>query len=80
MFSNGGKVIRFNEDEVRTMGRTARGVRGMKLAPEQKIISVLVANDETEILTVSENGYGKRTMLDDIRKTKRSGQGVLAMN
>ena len=80
LFSNGGKVIRFNEDEVRTMGRTARGVRGMKLAPEQKIISVLVANDETEILTVSENGYGKRTMLDDIRKTKRSGQGVLAMN
>tara|TARA_Y200000002_G_scaffold374379_2_gene375030 strand:- start:556 stop:3111 length:2556 start_codon:yes stop_codon:yes gene_type:complete len=80
LFSSAGKVIRFTHHEIRTMGRSARGVRGMRLSTGQSIISALVANSEATILTVSENGFGKRTELSDIRKTKRSGQGVTAMS
>ncbi|AYC33560.1 DNA gyrase subunit A [Pseudomonas cavernae] len=79
MFSDGGKVIRFKESKVRTMGRTARGVRGMRLAEGQHIISMLIPEQGAQILTASERGYGKRTAMDEFPKRGRGGQGVIAM-
>lgn len=79
LFSDGGKVTRFNETDVRAMGRTARGVRGMRLAEGQRLVSMLIAEDGTEILTASEHGYGKRTPVEDFPQYKRGGQGVIAM-
>lgn len=79
MFSNGGKVIRFKESKVRTMGRTARGVRGMRLPEGQRIISMLIPEAEAQILTASINGYGKRTILPEFPRRGRGGQGVIAM-
>jgi DNA gyrase subunit A len=80
LFSSAGKVIRFEHEQIRVMGRSARGVRGMRLQEGQRIITALVANESASILTASENGYGKRTALEDIRKVNRSGQGVTAMS
>jgi DNA gyrase subunit A len=79
LFSDAGKVIRFNESIVRAMGRNARGVRGMKLAADQKVVSLLVAKQEGAILTATENGYGKRTPIEDYRETSRGGQGVISI-
>ncbi len=79
MFSDGGKVIRFKESKVRTMGRTARGVRGMRLPEGQRIISMLIPEAEAQILTASERGYGKRTAMDEFPRRGRGGQGVIAM-
>lgn len=79
LFSDAGKVIRFAEDEVRPMGRTARGVRGIRLTDEQRLIGLIIAKPEGSILTATENGYGKRTPLDDHRMTGRGGQGVIAI-
>lgn len=80
LFSDAGKVIRFEETHVRPMGRTARGVRGIKLAQEQSLISlVVVHNEEGTILTATEFGYGKRTKLDEYRITGRGGQGVISI-
>ncbi|MAQ51602.1 MAG: DNA gyrase subunit A [Pseudomonas sp.] len=79
LFSDGGKVIRFKERHVRTMGRTARGVRGMRLPAEQRLISMLIPEPEAQILTASERGYGKRTVLDEFPRRGRGGQGVIAM-
>ena len=79
LFSDGGKVIRFKERHVRTMGRTARGVRGMRLPAEQRLISMLIPQPEAQILTASERGYGKRTVLDEFPRRGRGGQGVIAM-
>jgi len=79
MFSDGGKVIRFKESKVRTMGRTARGVRGMRLAEGQQIISMLIPEAEAQILTASERGYGKRTAMAEFPRRGRGGQGVIAM-
>lgn len=79
LFSDAGKVIRFNEEKVRAMGRNARGVRGMKLEEGQEIISLIVAKPEGTILTATENGYGKRTPLEDYRQTGRGGQGVISI-
>src|SRR5690606_18764237 len=79
MFSDGGKVIRFKESKVRTMGRTARGVRGMRLAEGQHIISMLIPESEAQILTASERGYGKRTAMAEFPRRGRDGQGVIAM-
>jgi DNA gyrase subunit A len=61
------------------MGRNARGVRGMKLAEDQKVISLLVAKPNGAILTATENGYGKRTPIEDYRETSRGGQGVISI-
>ena len=77
--SSAGKLIRFAEDQVRHMGRTARGVRGMKLKKEEKIISLMIADDTKTVLCVSENGYGKKTNLDDFPAHNRGGQGVISM-
>jgi DNA gyrase subunit A len=76
--SNGGKSIRFNESEVRPMGREATGVRGIKLAPGQELISLIVVGGG-HILTASANGYGKLTPLEDFPQHGRGGQGVIAL-
>ena len=80
LFSDGGKAVRFEEGEVRAMGRGARGVRGMKLARGQKVISLLVADDETQsVLTATENGYGKRTLIGEYTRHGRGTQGMIAI-
>jgi DNA gyrase subunit A len=76
--SSGGKSIRFNEEEVRPMGREATGVRGIKLAEGQELISLIVVADG-HILTASANGYGKLTPLEDFPSHGRGGQGVIAL-
>ena len=79
LFSDAGKVIRFGEDAVRAMGRTARGVRGMKLPDNAKVIQMLVAEEDCSILTATENGYGKRTSVEDHPLRGRGGQGVISI-
>ncbi len=79
LFSDGGKVTRFNESEVRAMGRTARGVRGMRLQEGQRLVSMILAEQGTQILTASQRGYGKRTNVEEFPQYKRGGQGVIAM-
>jgi len=79
LFSDGGKVTRFKESDVRAMGRTARGVRGMRLPEGQKLISMLIPEEGSEILTASERGFGKRTAISEFPEYKRGGQGVIAM-
>lgn len=78
MFSSDGKAIRFNEGDVRSMGRTATGVRGFKLNDGEKVISLIVAS-EGDVLTVTENGYGKRTEVEKFRHQGRGGSGTIAM-
>ena len=79
LFSDAGKVIRFNESMVRPMGRTARGVRGMRLQEGQSVIQLIVAKPNDAILTATANGYGKRTAIDEYRTTGRGGQGVISI-
>jgi DNA gyrase subunit A len=78
LFTSGGKAIRFKEDEVRPMGRDSTGVRGVKLAEGQSLISLIVVG-EGLILTASANGYGKLTPLEDFPVHGRGGQGVIAL-
>ncbi len=77
-----GKMVRFEESKTRPMGRTASGVRGITLADEKdEVIGMVSVNDmESEILVVSENGYGKRSSLEDYRITNRGGKGVKTLN
>jgi DNA gyrase subunit A len=79
MVSRKGITIRFNEDEVRPMGRAAAGVRGMKLKSGDELVSVDVARDDTAILMVTDAGYGKRTQLDKFNVQGRGGQGVIGI-
>ncbi len=79
LFTNSGKAIRFAESKVRSMGRVARGVRGVRLKEGQRLISLIIAEPQGEILTATENGYGKRTPIDEHRVTGRGGQGVVAI-
>jgi DNA gyrase subunit A len=79
LFSDAGKVIRFNESLVRPMGRTARGVRGIRLTAQQLVISLVVVQSEGTILTATEFGYGKRTEVSEYRITGRGGQGVISI-
>ena len=80
LFSDGGKAVRFAEDEVRPLGRTARGVRGMALEPAHKVIAMLVAEDETQsVLTATENGYGKRTSIAEYTRHGRGTKGMIAI-
>jgi DNA gyrase subunit A len=76
--TSGGKAIRFHEEEVRAMGRDAAGVRGVKLDAGQELIALIVCG-EGNVLTASENGYGKLTPLDDFPRHGRGGQGVIAL-
>jgi DNA gyrase subunit A len=78
LFASNGKAVRFAEAEVRAMGRTARGVRGITLTDESKVVTMLVAG-EGDILTATERGYGKRTPLDDYPRKGRGTQGVIAI-
>lgn len=80
LFSDGGKAMRFDENDVRPMGRSARGVRGMKLGKGQKVISLLVAeNEELSVLTATENGYGKRTPISEYARHRRGTQGMISI-
>ncbi|MFM2185496.1 MAG: hypothetical protein RIR43_68 [Pseudomonadota bacterium] len=80
LFSDGGKAVRFDEDDVRAMGRTARGVRGMMLEDGQRVIAMLVAEDETQsVLTATENGYGKRTSIAEYTRHGRGTKGMIAI-
>jgi len=79
MVGRSGMTIRFNESEVRPMGRSAGGVRGMKMKPADEVVSVDVARDDTAILMVTEAGYGKRTQLDRFNVQGRGGQGVIGI-
>ena len=78
LFASSGKANCFNEVDVRSMGRTAAGVRGMKLQGGQKVISLIIGTEGT-VLTVTENGYGKRTRLEEFTVHNRGGQGMIAM-
>ncbi|WP_114241227.1 DNA gyrase subunit A [Dyella sp. C9] len=78
LFASNGKTVRFDESEVRSMGRTATGVRGMKLADDAEVVSLIVAA-EGDILTATERGYGKRTVLDEFPKKGRGTQGVIGI-
>ncbi len=80
LFSDGGKAVRFDEDDVRAMGRNARGVRGMMLEPGQSVIAMLVAEDETQsVLTATEHGYGKRTSIAEYTRHGRGTKGMIAI-
>jgi len=78
LFSSTGKAVCFNEEDVRSMGRTASGVRGMRLKEGEKVISLIIATEGT-VLNITENGYGKRTKLEEFTCHKRGGQGLIAI-
>ncbi len=79
LFASNGKAVRFDEGAVRAMGRTATGVRGIKLAQGEEVRSLVVVDGDGDILTASERGYGKRTPLDEYPKKGRGTQGVIAL-
>src|SRR5690606_31995276 len=83
LFSDAGKVVRFSEEQVRSMGRTATGVRGIRLEAGQRVVSLIVPRtieDEVPtILTVTENGYGKRTPIPDYPAKSRATKGVVSI-
>ncbi|WP_016955925.1 DNA topoisomerase (ATP-hydrolyzing) subunit A [Catenovulum agarivorans] len=79
LFSDAGKVVRFNEQQVRPMGRTATGVRGIKLDDSQTVVSMIVPHSDGAVLTVTENGYGKRTPLDEYPAKSRATLGVVSI-
>lgn len=79
LFSDDGKVVRFKEDQVRPMGRGATGVRGIKLRENGSVVSLIVPKSEGAILTVTENGYGKRTALQEYPEKSRATQGVVSI-
>jgi DNA gyrase subunit A len=80
LFSDGGKAVRFDENDVRSMGRVSRGVRGMRLTKGGKVIALLVAeNEDQSVLTATENGYGKRTPIVEYTRHGRGTQGMMAI-
>ena len=79
LFSTAGKAVRFNENDVRSMGRTAKGVRGIRMAEGQKMISLLVPQEGGRMLSVSENGYGKRTEFSEFSTKGRGNKGMIFM-
>ena len=79
LFTDDGKVLRFDERDVRPMGRDARGVRGMRLSQDQNLIGMVVGQPRGDILTVTANGYGKRTPLPDYPVRGRGGMGVISI-
>jgi DNA gyrase subunit A len=84
LFASNGKAVRFDETEVRSMGRTATGVRGMRLKEDNegigaKVVSMIVVDGDGDILTASENGYGKRTEVEQFPRKGRGTMGVIAM-
>jgi DNA gyrase subunit A len=80
LFSDGGKAVRFDENDVRPLGRSARGVRGMMIEDSQSVIAMLVAEDEQQsVLTATENGYGKRTSITEYTRHGRGTKGMIAI-
>jgi DNA gyrase subunit A len=82
LFASSGKAARFHEDKVRPMGRTAAGVRGIKLAADQELMALLIIDESSagsNVLTATERGFGKRTPLDDFPVHGRGGQGVIGI-
>ncbi|KXV05601.1 DNA gyrase subunit A [Caballeronia megalochromosomata] len=80
LFSDAGKAVRFDENDVRAMGREARGVRGMQLEDGQQVIAMLVAGGENQsVLTATENGYGKRTPINEYTRHGRGTKGMIAI-
>ena len=80
LFSDGGKAVRFDEDDVRPLGRNARGVRGMALDVGQSVIAMLVAGDEQQsVLTATQNGFGKRTPISEYTRHGRGTKGMIAI-
>jgi DNA gyrase subunit A len=79
LFASNGKSVRFDEGTVRSMGRTATGVRGMRLAEDAEVVSLIVAKGDGNILTATARGFGKRTALDEFPKKGRGTQGVIAI-
>ena len=80
LFTSAGKAIRFHESQVRAMGRTAAGVRGIKVAEGQVVISLMIARDDARVLTATENGFGKCTPVDDYPVRGRGGMGVISIS
>lgn len=79
LFSDAGKVVRFSEEQVRPMGRTATGVRGIRIADNEKVVSLIVPNENGDILTATENGYGKRTPIVEYPAKSRATKGVVSI-
>lgn len=79
LFSSGGKAVRFPEESVRSMGRTARGVRGIRLGADQSVVSLIIPEEDTFILTACRRGYGKRTPISEFPIYGRGSQGVIAI-
>jgi DNA gyrase subunit A len=80
LFSDAGKVVRYTESNVRVMGRTAKGVRGIRLDDDQKLISLIIVEPGMTVLTATEKGYGKRTLIEDYPVTQaRGGKGVISI-
>ena len=79
LFASNGKAVRFDEGSVRAMGRTATGVRGMRLADGERVVSLIIGDGDGDILTATERGYGKRTPLEEYPKKGRGTQGVIAI-
>jgi DNA gyrase subunit A len=77
--SRGGQTIRFSEKQVRPMGRSAAGVRGMRLRAGDEVVSVDVAKDDASILLVTESGYGKRTQISNFTRKGRGGMGMIGI-
>ena len=80
MATHQGYAIRFNEKDVRAMGRTAMGVRGMRLRENDYLIDMDILRDDSDVLVISENGYGKRTYHQEYRPQARGGKGIITMN
>ena len=78
LVASNGKAIKFNENDVRAMGRTAHGVRGMRLKDDHRVIALSIVNEDL-LLTATENGYGKRTSINEFSSQRRGGQGVIAI-
>jgi len=79
LFSDAGKVVRFSEDQVRPMGRTATGVRGIRLMENEKVVSLIVPQGEGDVLTATENGFGKRTPIGEYPAKSRATKGVVSI-
>ena len=79
LYTQKGMCIHFHESDIREMGRSAAGVRGIRLRPDDKVVSAIVVSSEHSILTVTENGYGKRSPIEEFRIQKRGGKGVFGI-
>src|SRR5699024_8283909 len=79
LFTNTGLVNRFSEEDVRSTGRGSRGVKGITLVEDQRVISMMLAEDEGVVLIATEHGYGKRTRIEEFAKRNRGGKGVIGI-